>query len=72
MTITRDDLEKLNTVFWWLAECGEEHKELADAVRGIYHFCQNKLDELDPYDSDAAEGIASKAEKKENARHSIR
>ncbi len=45
MELTREHLEKLNAVYWWLAEAGEGYREQADIVRDIYYFCQNILDE---------------------------
>ncbi len=44
MDLTREHLEKLYTVYWWLAEAGEEYIEQANIIRDIYYFCQNLLD----------------------------
>lgn len=45
MGITREHLEKLNAVYYWLAEAGEDYREQADILRDIYYFLQNMLDE---------------------------
>lgn len=44
MELTRELLEKVFSVWGWLAEAGEEYKEQADAIRDIHYFCVNHLD----------------------------
>ncbi len=44
MELTRELLEKVNAVYWWLAEAGEEYREQSNAIRDIHRFCENILD----------------------------
>lgn len=62
--ITRKDLEKLNTVYCWLAECGEEYKDFADAVRKIHYICQQLLDERETIHPSGTGGDSASLDRK--------
>ena len=44
MELTREMLEEVNQVYWWLAEYGEEYLDQSNAIRDIYLYCENILD----------------------------
>lgn len=44
MELTREMLEEVNQVYWWLAEYGEEYLDQSNAIRDIHRYCENILD----------------------------
>lgn len=44
MELTRELLEEVDAVYWWLAECGEKYLDQSNAIRDIHRYCENILD----------------------------